>query len=110
MRAIIAEALDALGHRIEQAQDGAEALEMIHKNPPDLITLDIRMPRMDGMSVLKAVREQYPGIAVVVITGLAMEEEVEAAEKLGISAFIRKPFEVGQLTNAVQGALSPGKK
>lgn len=105
VRAIICEALQGAGYRVEQAIDGADALERIQKNPPDLITLDIRMPRLDGMAVLRAVRERHPTVPVIVITGLAMEEEVEAAEVLGITAFVRKPFEVGHLLQEIQQAL-----
>ncbi len=106
VRAIIAEALQGAGYRVEQAIDGADALERIQKNPPDLITLDIRMPRLDGMAVLRAVRERHPALPVIVITGLAMDEEVDAAEVLGIAAFVRKPFEVGNLLHQVQQALN----
>ncbi len=106
VRDIIAEALEGAGYQITQATNGAEALEAVQLNPPDLITLDIRMPRMDGMTMLRALRERYPQLPVIVITGLAMEEEVNAAQTLGIAAFFRKPFEVGQLLEAVQAALS----
>jgi len=51
------------------------------------------------------VRERHPTLPVIVITGLAMEEEVDAAEVLGIAAFVRKPFEVGSLLQEIQKAL-----
>ncbi len=109
VRAIISEALAGAGYAVEHAQNGTEALEKAQANPPDLITLDIRMPRMDGMSVLRAIRKWDPKLPVIVITGLALDEEVSTAQKLGISAFIRKPFEVGRLLNEVDSALAPAK-
>jgi signal transduction histidine kinase/HD-like signal output (HDOD) protein/ActR/RegA family two-component response regulator len=105
VRALISEALIEAGYEVEQANNGLAALQILRQTPVDLITLDIRMPRMDGMSVLRAVRQRQPGLPVVVITGLAQEDEIATARELGISAFIRKPFEMNELLDEIRKAL-----
>jgi signal transduction histidine kinase/HD-like signal output (HDOD) protein/ActR/RegA family two-component response regulator len=106
VRAIISEALSSQGYEITHATNGNEAIEAVRANPPDLLTLDIRMPRVDGMSVLRTLQKLSPGIPVIVVTGLAGEEEENKARELGAVAFLRKPFEVGSLLAEVEQALS----
>ena len=101
MRALITEALTTMGYEVEQATNGLEALHIARTKRLDLITLDIRMPRMDGMSVLRALRERGPNVPVLVLTGLASDEEIESAKDLGVQAFIRKPFAVSELRDEV---------
>jgi len=105
VRAVIAEALTGVGYEIEQADTGLAALRSLQHGQFDLVTLDIRMPSMDGMAVLRAVRDRLPQFPVIVITGLASDEEVEAARALGVFSCIRKPFEVNQVIAEVRRAL-----
>ena len=106
VRAVISEALSEAGYEVEQAANGHIALEIARQTHVDLITLDIRMPRMDGMSVLRALRDQGPKRPVIVVTGLASEEEIETAKELGVFTCIRKPFEVTQLLAETDRALA----
>ena len=106
VRAVIAEALVEAGYDVEQVENGIDALESLQRSHFDLMTLDIRMPRMDGMSVLRAVAERLPDLPVIVVTGLASREEMAAAENLGVRACIRKPFDVARLLDEVQKALA----
>ena len=106
VRAVIADALTHKGYEVEQAENGIEALESLQHSRFDLMTVDIRMPRMDGMAVLRAVSERLPDLPVIVVTGLASDEEIRAAEKLGVEACIRKPFDVAELLAEVDKALA----
>ena len=106
VRAVICDALTDSGYEVQQAANGVEALEALQHGRFDLITLDIRMPRMDGIAVLLAVRSRRPDLPVIVVTGLASEEEVKTAQELGVFACIRKPFEVSEFLAEVGKALS----
>jgi signal transduction histidine kinase/HD-like signal output (HDOD) protein len=105
VREILRESLADAGYEVQEASNGLEALEALRKSSFDLMTIDIRMPRMDGMSLLKAVHRRGPDIPIIVITGLALEEEIETARTLGVKSFIRKPFEVDEVMREVQAAL-----
>jgi len=106
VRALISEALTGAGYEVEQAENGLEALKSLQHGHFDLATLDIRMPCVDGMAVLRAVRERLPQFPVIVITGLASDEEIKAAKELGVFSCIRKPFEVAELIAEVRKALA----
>lgn len=106
VRAVLVEALTGAGYNVEQADTGIAALRSIQHGAFDLVTLDIRMPSMDGMAVLRAMRERLPQFPVIVITGLASAEEIDAAKSLGVYSCIRKPFEVSQVIAEVRRALA----
>jgi CheY-like chemotaxis protein len=95
--------LQALGYRTYSAHDGMEALDQIRRHHPELMVLDVMMPRMDGWSVLEQLAEN--GIAkaprVVVVTALASASDRSRAEQLGASAFVPKPFDMGHLATVL---------
>src|SRR5687767_6752511 len=84
-------ALESEGYRIMTYTDGASALEGFKTTPPDLAILDIKMPRMDGMELLRRLR-QTTDMPVILLT--SKEEEIDElfALKIGADDFIRKPF------------------
>ena len=92
-------------YHVEAAYDGREALRKIEQNPYDVIILDVMMPNMDGLEVLRQVKETDPDVDVIMITGLSQVETVVQARKLGASDFISKPFEPDELKQVVQRAL-----
>ena len=95
----------ALDTTLNRRRTDWSRLKNIQHGRYDLLTLDIRMPYMDGMAVLRAVRERLPEFPVIVVTGLASDEEISAARELGVFSCIRKPFEVSQLIAEVRKAL-----
>ncbi|HEO72284.1 MAG TPA: hybrid sensor histidine kinase/response regulator, partial [Candidatus Hydrogenedentes bacterium] len=105
VRAVISDALHENGYTVEQAENGIEALEKLQSGHFDLLLLDIRMPRMDGMAVLRAVAQRLPSLPVIVVTGLASDEEIRAAQELGVRACVRKPFDVSKLLTEARKAL-----
>lgn len=108
MRKLIREALEPLGYEVvAEAGDGIAGLQAIEQCEPDLITLDIVMPRMDGLEVLRSLRRSSPHARVVMITAIDQRESMLEALKLGISDFIVKPFNSARVVAAVEKALRP---
>ena len=82
------------GHEvIGEAGNGEEVLELLKSCTPDLITLDITMPVMDGLEALKAIKEQYPQQKVIMVSAAGQKGKVIDALKYGASDFIQKPFD-----------------
>jgi DNA-binding NtrC family response regulator len=90
---------------VEVAHDGREALRKIEENPYDVMILDVVMPNMGGLEVLRRVNETHPDINVIMVTGLSQVDTVVQARKLGARDFISKPFEPDELKLVVQRAL-----
>jgi len=84
------------------ATSGAEALALVDRDRPDLILTDLRMPGMDGLALLRAVRQVSPRTPVVILTAYAAEATAIAA---GASAFLAKPFTGAQLLEVVRSSL-----
>ena len=77
---------------IGEARNGAIAIELIEKSKPDIIFLDVMMPEMDGLEALQNIKEKYPEIIVIMITGNPSKENVQESIQGGASGFIIKPF------------------
>ena len=92
------------GFQIDAARNGLEALSAINKNDYDVLILDIKMPRMDGIEVLQRVKETHPDIDVIMITGLHEIETAVQAMKLGAFDYLPKPFDPDELELVVARA------
>ena len=77
---------------IGEARNGTLALELIEKSKPDIVLLDVLMPEMDGLEALQNIKQQYPEIIVVMITGSPSKDNVQESIQGGASGFIVKPF------------------
>lgn len=98
----------ALGHDMLTALDGKEALRIIDTIPLDLVLLDIKMPGIDGIQILKHIRAKKPKTKVIVIT--AYDKEVkEEVEKLGIDGFFAKPIDLSKLIDRIRYVLDAFK-
>jgi len=100
MREACREALDSEGFALAEASSGGSALDLLARQAFDLVILDLKMPQVDGMQVLRSVHRESPGTATVVITGYASIDTAVEAMKLGAADFLPKPFtpEVLRLT------------
>ena len=78
---------------------------MLAELEPDLVCLDILMPGMDGLSLLRSIREKHPRTRVVIISGASTHTTVSQARELGAHAFVVKPFTAGKVLDAVRDAL-----
>ena len=88
------------------ASGGAEALEVLHTRPIDVVTLDLAMPGLRGQELMRAIRLDFPDVEVIVVTGHGSLESATDAIRLGISDYLQKPFDVVQVTAAVYRALT----
>lgn len=97
--------LQQAGYEAMTASDGRQALEVLARNPHDLIITDLKMPGMSGMDLLRRVREEYPEIIVVVVTAFGTIESAVEAMKLGAHDYIIKPVNADALRLVVSRAL-----
>ena len=94
LRKILTTTLTEAGHEvIADAGNGKEALLLLEKVHPDIITLDITMPVMDGLEALPKIKEAHPEITVVMVSAAGQKKKVMEALKNGASDFLQKPFE-----------------
>lgn len=84
------------------ATNGSEAIEHIKKNPTDLVILDIKMPKMDGLETLKQIKHAKPGTKVIIATGYKSVETAAEATRHGANDYIVKPFESKEVLQAVK--------
>src|SRR5512135_815252 len=82
--------LETKEHRVQVCYTGPEAIDIIKKSPPDIVFLDIYMPDMDGMEVLRQIRSFNTTLPVVMVTGYPKEEKMNEAVRLGVSGFFPK--------------------
>ena len=89
---------------VTEARNGIVALDAIAKDKPDIVFLDVIMPEMDGIETLQNIKERYPDIAVIMITGNPSKEIVEESIQSGASGFIVKPFNSAKVLNTLDRA------
>ncbi len=99
--------LGSVGHEVYAAYDGAEALELTQEIEPDLILLDLRMPKVGGVEFLKRynLKKDHPTVKVVIFSNLDTQKEIDDAYKLGADKYMLKawasPKELVQLVNSL---------
>jgi two-component system cell cycle response regulator DivK len=101
--------LDAHGYQTLQTKDGMEALAMVRKHRPDLILMDIQLPEVSGLEVIKWIKEDdnLRSIPVVAVTAFAMKGDEEKMREGGCDAYIAKPISVGKFIETVKQFLDP---
>ena len=93
---------EAIGFEVvEKAENGREALEMVERLQPDVVVTDIQMPFMNGLQLAEAVRERFPTIKLIILTGHDEFEYAQKAIKLHIDEYVLKPFSAQELINAL---------
>ena len=95
---------------IGEARDGVEALELAERLRPDIICLDILMPKIGGLEALQTIRAMHPEIVVVMVTGSPSVDNVREAIQGGASGFIIKPFNAGKVLNTVSRAWQSARR
>ncbi|MET7936809.1 response regulator [Streptomyces sp. NPDC005322] len=117
IRQLIRVNLELEGFEVVTAADGAECLEIVHQVRPDVITLDVVMPRLDGLHTASRLRaDPHTCHVPVAIISACTQHEVDSAKALGVDAFLAKPFEPAELVKLVwrlmrrgaAGAAAPG--
>jgi CheY-like chemotaxis protein len=109
-RELLAAVLEERGYEVILADNGGTGLMLCHRQDPDAVVLDLRMPEIDGRSVLRQLRTLQPSLPVVVFSGYGTQEVEQAVLDEGATAFIQKEFSLHQLGLALQEVLpSPSK-
>jgi DNA-binding NtrC family response regulator len=109
IRLTLSQALESLGLESDTATNGEEALDKLTKKEFGLILLDLKMPGMDGMEVLRQLRTIRPDIRVIIITAYGTVESAVEAIKLGAVDFVQKPFAPGEIRKLVSQVLDREK-
>jgi len=105
IRLTIKSCLDELGYNIEVAVNGTEGLSKILENDFDLVLLDLKMPGLDGMEVLRQLREKGNPVNVIIMTAYGTVEKAVEAMKLGAIDFLSKPFTPPEIRKIVENVL-----
>ena len=100
--------LSEAGHEVQVAQSGREGLRQALCQHFDLVVTDLRMPDLDGMDLVQAVRRDRPRTAIIIITGYGTIPSAVAATRLGVADYVEKPFTPEEILEAVNKALPAG--
>jgi DNA-binding response OmpR family regulator len=100
--------LEKQGHRVLQARDGQQAKHMVYQHHPDLVILDMMMPRMGGYPVLEHFKGKTDAPPIIMITANEGSRHKAYAEYLGVVDYIRKPFAMERLLESVHKGLASG--
>ncbi|MBE6182764.1 MAG: response regulator [Bacillus sp. (in: Bacteria)] len=107
MRMMIKDILTKNGYEVvAEASDGAQAVEKYQELRPDLVTMDITMPEVDGISALKQIKQMDPNAKVIMCSAMGQQAMVIDAIQAGAKDFIVKPFQADRVIEAIQKALS----
>jgi len=109
MRRVLEIMLEDLGHEVVAAGNGRAALERLAEQGIDLVISDLRMPELDGIALLQAMRARGDETPVIVVTAYGGVQSAVTAMKSGASDYILRPFEVDTVELAVERALSLGQ-
>ena len=90
------------GHDLRTAYDGAEALIQIKESSPNLVISDIQMPGMDGIDFLKAIRERFPDLPVILTTGYATADTAISALRNRAYDYLKKPIQLEELQACIE--------
>jgi chemosensory pili system protein ChpA (sensor histidine kinase/response regulator) len=112
VRTVVSRLMQRQGWEVQSAKDGVEALECLHTYRPDLIVLDIEMPRMNGYEFMAAFRAQeaFSDIPVIMLTSRAAQKYREKAKAVGVNGFLIKPYEDQNFIALIHRLTAPRKK
>lgn len=106
MRMQLSDNLTKLGHEVVgEAENGKDAIEKCQELEPDLITMDITMPEMDGVEAVKEIKKTNPDVKVIMCSAMGQQSMVLDAIKAGAADFIVKPFNADRIKEALEKVL-----
>jgi len=110
VRQLIRETLEQAGYEVEEARDGKEGLDRYRVRSPDLVIMDILMPDQDGLETIMTLRQEFPDIRIIAMTGgsdtVGIPNFLDVAKMLGARRTLQKPFELKVLLDAVAAELT----
>jgi len=105
LRYVMAEYFYENGYNIVLAADGQEGLELFSKQKFDIIITDVRMPRMNGLQLLKAIKTHFPSFPVILMTGFELSKNDLANIRYNADAYITKPFSMDYMKRLIENLL-----
>ena len=104
IRHLITINLELEGFEVVTAVDGQDALDKIHEVQPDVITIDVKMPRMDGLDTVARLRAdpRTAGLKIAMVTASAQEVDLRRGETVGVDAYVTKPFDPESLVRTIR--------
>jgi signal transduction histidine kinase len=92
-------------HNVFTAEDGEAALRLLQEKPIDLVTLDLKMPGMHGIDVLKEIKKLFPSIEVIIVTGFGSLQTATEAIKHGVNSYISKPYNLSEINSLIEKSI-----
>jgi len=105
LRVRITKMLVGEGYEVNEAENGAKALELYQQIKPDVVLMDITMPEMDGLTALKSIKAIDSNARIIMLTALGQESVVMEAVKAGAKDFVVKPYDSDRVLSAIAKAL-----
>lgn len=105
IREVLSKTLALAEYDVDVANDGQSALERLRAAEYDLLITDLKMPGVDGLTVIREVRRSNPGMPIIIVTGYSTESSAIEAINLGVSGYLTKPFRVPRILAAAAKAL-----
>lgn len=105
IRVLLTEVFSSEGYHTFQASNGKLALDIVNKESPDLVLLDMKIPGMDGLEILKHIKKINPDIKVIMMTAYGELDMIKEATESGALMHFTKPFDIDELRNAVNAEL-----
>jgi len=103
MRLVMKNILQKGGHEVVgEASNGVEAIELYQVHKPDIVTMDITMPEMDGIQALKEIRIKYPAANIIICSAMGQKQMVMEGIKSGAKDFIVKPFQADRVLESIE--------
>ncbi|MBL4953162.1 response regulator [Neobacillus sp. OS1-32] len=102
IRILLNEVLQKEGYKTFQAANGVQALDIVTKHAPDLVLLDMKIPGMDGIEILKRMKVIDPDIRVIIMTAYGELDMIQEAKDLGAITHFAKPFDIDDIRTAVR--------
>ena len=106
IRVLLYEVFGKEGYQTFQAANGKEALDIVMKQPPDLVILDMKIPGMDGLEILREIKKINSEIKVIMMTAYGELDMIKEATELGALTHFTKPFDIDELRLAVRSQLA----
>ncbi|MCG0314629.1 MAG: response regulator [Calditerricola sp.] len=106
IRVLLNELHEQEGYTIQLAANGKQAIEIVERQVPDLVILDMKIPGMNGLEILKKIKKIDNRIKVIMMTAYGELDMIKEATALGVLAHFTKPFDIDELRNTVRAQLA----
>lgn len=100
----LAERIEMRDLKSDVALNGESALEIMDEAPSDVMVLDLKMPGIDGLEVLRRTKKAYPGVQIIMLTGHGSEKDEQEARRLGVFEYLKKPVDLEKLMRTITAA------